>query len=90
MGYKSTMVNYSSESVSTDYVEIDRLYFEKLSRERDLDYNRDESDRVSRICWLSKSKPSSYSYSIDCMAQPDARCNNIRDTAAVKPPPLGD
>ena len=46
-GYKSTMINYNPETVSTDYDECDRLYFEELSRERVLDiYNRDKSDGV--------------------------------------------
>jgi len=47
MGYKATMVNYNPETVSTDYDECDRLYFEELSRERVLDiYQRDSSDGV--------------------------------------------
>lgn len=47
MGYKSTMVNYNPETVSTDYDECDRLYFEELSRERVLDiYNYDHADGV--------------------------------------------
>jgi carbamoyl-phosphate synthase (ammonia) len=47
MGYKSTMINYNPETVSTDYDECDRLYFEELSRERVLDiYNHDKSDGV--------------------------------------------
>lgn len=47
LGFKSTMINYNPETVSTDYDECDRLYFEELSRERVLDiYNRDKSDGV--------------------------------------------
>ena len=47
MGYKSTMVNYNPETVSTDYDECDRLYFEELSRERVLDiYQADNADGV--------------------------------------------
>jgi len=47
MGYKSTMVNYNPETVSTDYDECDRLYFEELSRERVLDiYRADNADGV--------------------------------------------
>ena len=47
MGYKSTVINYNPETVSTDYDECDRLYFEELSRERVLDiYNRDKADGV--------------------------------------------
>lgn len=36
-GFKSIMVNYNPETVSTDYDECDRLYFEELSFERVLD-----------------------------------------------------
>jgi carbamoyl-phosphate synthase (ammonia) len=47
LGYQSTMINYNPETVSTDYDECDRLYFEELSRERVLDiYNSDKSDGV--------------------------------------------
>lgn len=47
MGYYATMVNYNPETVSTDYDECDRLYFEELSRERVLDiYEIDKSDGV--------------------------------------------
>ncbi len=47
MGYTATMVNYNPETVSTDYDECDRLYFEELSRERVLDiYEQDKSDGV--------------------------------------------
>jgi len=37
MGRKPVMVNYNPETVSTDYDECDRLYFEELSLERVLD-----------------------------------------------------
>jgi carbamoyl-phosphate synthase (ammonia) len=47
LGYQSTMINYNPETVSTDYDECDRLYFEELSRERVLDiYQMDKSDGV--------------------------------------------
>lgn len=47
MGFRSTMVNYNPETVSTDYDECDQLYFEELSRERVLDiYQRDNADGV--------------------------------------------
>jgi len=36
-GFKSTIINYNPETVSTDYDESDRLYFEELSVERVLD-----------------------------------------------------
>ncbi|TPX36357.1 carbamoyl-phosphate synthase (glutamine-hydrolysing) [Synchytrium microbalum] len=35
--YKTVMVNYNPETVSTDFDECDRLYFEELSLERTLD-----------------------------------------------------
>ncbi len=37
MGYRSIMVNYNPETVSTDYDVSDRLYFEELTLERILD-----------------------------------------------------
>ena len=37
MGYKSIMINYNPETVSTDYDMCDRLYFDELSMERVLD-----------------------------------------------------
>jgi len=37
LGEKSIMINYNPETVSTDYDECDRLYFEELSLERVLD-----------------------------------------------------
>jgi len=47
LGYSATMINYNPETVSTDYDECDRLYFEELSRERVLDiYGRDKSAGV--------------------------------------------
>jgi len=36
-GYRSVMINYNPETVSTDYDSCDRLYFEELSFERTLD-----------------------------------------------------
>lgn len=36
-GFKSIVVNYNPETVSTDYDESDRLYFEEMSLERVLD-----------------------------------------------------
>lgn len=36
-GYKTTMINFNPETVSTDYDICDRLYFEELSVERVLD-----------------------------------------------------
>jgi len=41
-GFKSIIVNYNPETVSTDYDESDRLYFEELSLERVMDiYERE-------------------------------------------------
>ncbi len=36
-GYRSVMINYNPETVSTDYDSCNRLYFEELSLERTLD-----------------------------------------------------
>jgi len=47
MGFRSTMINYNPETVSTDYDECDQLYFEELSKERVLDiYHREKSEGV--------------------------------------------
>ncbi|KAI9182852.1 carbamoyl-phosphate synthase (glutamine-hydrolyzing) cpa2 [Blastocladiella emersonii ATCC 22665] len=43
MGKKTVMVNYNPETVSTDYDEADRLYFEELSLERVLDIYQAEA-----------------------------------------------
>ena len=46
-GIKSVIVNYNPETVSTDYDESDRLYFEELSLERVLDiYEREHVSGV--------------------------------------------
>ena len=37
LGYRSVMINYNPETVSTDYDISDRLYFEELTLERTLD-----------------------------------------------------
>jgi carbamoyl-phosphate synthase large subunit len=37
LGYKSIMINYNPETVSTDYDMCDKLYFDELSHERVLD-----------------------------------------------------
>ena len=42
-GFKSIIVNYNPETVSTDYDESDQLYFEELSLERVLDIYERES-----------------------------------------------
>jgi carbamoyl-phosphate synthase/aspartate carbamoyltransferase len=42
-GYKTVMVNYNPETVSTDYDEADRLYFENLTLERVMDIYELES-----------------------------------------------
>jgi carbamoyl-phosphate synthase large subunit len=43
MGEKTIMVNYNPETVSTDYDESDKLYFEELSLERVMDIHDRES-----------------------------------------------
>ena len=45
LGYKSIMINYNPETVSTDYDMCDRLYFDELSFERVLDIIDLESPR---------------------------------------------
>lgn len=46
-GFKTIMINYNPETVSTDYDECDRLYFEELSMERVLDIcEREQSSGV--------------------------------------------
>jgi carbamoyl-phosphate synthase large subunit len=42
MGYKTVMVNHNPETVSTDYDECDRLYFDEISLETVLDICRRE------------------------------------------------
>ena len=47
MGHKTIMVNYNPETVSTDYDECDRLYFDELSSERIRDiYEKDNAEGV--------------------------------------------
>ena len=43
LGHKTITVNYNPETVSTDYDESDRLYFEELSLERVLDIHDKEA-----------------------------------------------
>mmetsp|Transcript_27737 Transcript_27737/g.66897 ORF Transcript_27737/g.66897 Transcript_27737/m.66897 type:complete len:1559 (+) Transcript_27737:247-4923(+) len=46
-GFKSIIINYNPETVSTDYDESDRLYFEELSLERVMDiYERENPSGV--------------------------------------------
>jgi carbamoyl-phosphate synthase large subunit/carbamoyl-phosphate synthase small subunit len=45
MGYKTIAINYNPETVSTDYDESDRLYFEELSLERIMDIYDKEQPR---------------------------------------------
>ena len=37
MGYKTVMINYNPETVSTDYDEVDRLYFDEITFESVMD-----------------------------------------------------
>ena len=52
LGYKSIMINYNPETVSTDYDMCDRLYFDELSFERVLDVIDLESPRgvIVSVC----------------------------------------
>ena len=54
LGYKSIMINYNPETVSTDYDMCDRLYFDELSFERVLDVIDLESPRDSNPHSLQK------------------------------------
>ena len=46
-GYKTVMVNYNPETVSTDYDEVDRLYFDEISFETVMDiYGMENSQGV--------------------------------------------
>ena len=45
------VVNHNPETVSTDFDECDRLYFEELSKERVLDIYQHEV-RFLRILWI--------------------------------------
>lgn len=45
LGKKTIMVNYNPETVSTDFDEVDRLYFEELSYERVMDIYELEQSR---------------------------------------------
>lgn len=47
MGFRTVMVNYNPETVSTDYDEADRLYFEPITLERVLDIY--EAERSSGV-----------------------------------------
>ena len=45
LGKKTVMINYNPETVSTDFDEVDRLYFEELSLERVMDiYDLEQSE----------------------------------------------
>lgn len=45
LGKKTIMINYNPETVSTDFDEVDRLYFEELSYERVMDIYELEQSR---------------------------------------------
>jgi carbamoyl-phosphate synthase large subunit len=47
-GYRSIMINYNPETVSTDYDTCDRLYFDELTFERVMDIYR--SGKPPRNC----------------------------------------
>lgn len=54
LGYKSIMINYNPETVSTDYDMCDRLYFDELSFERVLDVIDLERRAVSSCPWVDR------------------------------------
>lgn len=49
MGKKSVVVNHNPETVSTDFDECDRLYFEELTLERILDITQQEVDAETTV-----------------------------------------
>ena len=49
-GYKTVMVNYNPETVSTDYDEVDRLYFENITLETVIDIYQLESASGVIVC----------------------------------------
>lgn len=52
MGKKTVVVNHNPETVSTDFDECDRLYFEELTLERILDITQQEvrTPDIHRVC----------------------------------------
>lgn len=51
MGKKTVVVNHNPETVSTDFDECDRLYFEELTLERILDITQQEVKTLPNT-WL--------------------------------------
>merc|ERR1712050_491347 len=58
-GMKVAMINYNPETVSTDYDESDRLYFEELSLERTLDIIDIEQPAVGTVVSVGGQIPQS-------------------------------
>merc|ERR1740121_2297627 len=58
-GLKVAMINYNPETVSTDYDESDRLYFEELSLERTLDIIDIEQPSVGTVVSVGGQIPQS-------------------------------
>lgn len=55
MGKKTVVVNHNPETVSTDFDECDRLYFEELTLERILDISEQEvSTKKSVSAWIRR------------------------------------
>ncbi len=50
MGKRTVVVNHNPETVSTDFDECDRLYFEELTLERILDITQLEVRGQSSAC----------------------------------------
>lgn len=53
-GVKTIMVNYNPETVSTDYDEADKLYFENINLETILDIYQLESSSGVIVQWVVK------------------------------------
>lgn len=60
MGKKTVVVNHNPETVSTDFDECDRLYFEELTLERILDITQQEVKTLRDFFHLWKFKQNTY------------------------------
>lgn len=60
MGKKTVVVNHNPETVSTDFDECDRLYFEELTLERILDITQQEVKTLRDFFHLWKFKQNTH------------------------------
>ncbi|MFQ5560938.1 MAG: carbamoyl-phosphate synthase (glutamine-hydrolyzing) large subunit, partial [Nitrospinota bacterium] len=64
LGYRTIVINYNPETVSTDYDECDRLYFDELSLETILDIYRKENP-VGVVVSMGGQIPNSLAIKLD-------------------------